>query len=154
MVNLQQYDMELHLADIISRNPAGLNATEIRNLTKSNTITVNAINLSLDKSLCKGLRNLELQKTDPRIQKIRRRMAKQPTVSDPRYQIVDDTLLYREEGHASLYGGRGHSIHPHKFRPFRGIKMHATDQAGYHLKNLGHKVRKFLACCDTCQRVN
>jgi hypothetical protein len=23
----------------------------------------------------------------------------------------------------------------------------------YHLKNLGHKVRKYIACCDTCQRV-
>jgi transposase InsO family protein len=23
----------------------------------------------------------------------------------------------------------------------------------YHLKNLGHKLRKFIACCDTCQRV-
>jgi len=60
------------LADIISRNPAGLNATEIRNLTKPNTIMVKAINLSTDKSVCKDLRNVaKLQKTDPRIQKIR-----------------------------------------------------------------------------------
>ena len=70
MVNLQQYNIELrhvkgahnYLADIISRNPAGLNVTEIRNLTKRNTIMVNAINLSIDKSVCKDLRNLgELQ---------------------------------------------------------------------------------------------
>ena len=30
--------------------------------------------------------------------------------------------------------------------------MHQIKQA-YHLKNLGHNVRKFLACCDTCQKV-
>jgi transposase InsO family protein len=30
--------------------------------------------------------------------------------------------------------------------------MQQVKQA-YHLKNLGHKVHKFIACCDTCQRV-
>jgi hypothetical protein len=63
---------------------------------------VNAINLSVDKSVCKDLRSLaEIQKTDLRIQKIRGRRAQYPTVSDPRYQLVDDTLFYREAGHAS-----------------------------------------------------
>jgi hypothetical protein len=58
------------LADIISQNPVGFNATEIRNLTKSNTIIVMAINLSIDKSVCKDQRNLEeLQKTNPRIKR-------------------------------------------------------------------------------------
>jgi len=170
MVNLQQCDIELrhvkgahnHLADIISRNPAGLNATEIRNLTKSNAIMVNAINLNIDKSVCKDLRNLaELHKTDPRIENIWGRIAQQPTVSDPRYQLVDDTLFYREAGHASewkpvlpacleeraiqdTYTSLGHL----------GVEkcMQQIKQA-YHLKNLGHKVRKFITCCDTCQRV-
>jgi hypothetical protein len=57
IVNLQQYDIELHvkeahnhLADIISRNPIGLNATEIPNLTNPNGIMVNAINLNIDNS--------------------------------------------------------------------------------------------------------
>jgi len=35
-----------------------------------------------------------------------------------------------ENGTASVSRTKGHSIHPHKFRPFRGRKMHATDQAG------------------------
>jgi hypothetical protein len=62
---------------------------------------VNAINLNIDKSVCKDLRNLaELQKTESRMQKIWGRIAQQPTVSDPRYQLVD-TLFYREAGHAS-----------------------------------------------------
>jgi len=90
------------LADIISRNPAGLNATEIRNLTKPNIITVNTINLSIDKSVCTDPRNFaELQKADPRIQKIRGKIAHQLTVSNHRYRLVDDTLFYREAGYAS-----------------------------------------------------
>lgn len=59
------------------------------------------INSSTDRSVCKDLGNLaELQKADPRIQRILGRTARQPTVSDPRYQEVGDTLFYREAGHA------------------------------------------------------
>jgi hypothetical protein len=55
---------------------------------------INVINLNIDKSVCKDLRNLaELQKADPRTQKIRERIAQQPTVSDPRQQLVDDIVL-------------------------------------------------------------
>jgi len=109
MVKLQQYDIEFRhvkgahnrLADKISRNPAGLNAAEIRKLTKPNTIMVNAINLSIDKSVCKDLRKLEeLQKTDPSIQEIRVRIAQQPNLSDTRYRLVNDTLFYRGARHA------------------------------------------------------
>jgi len=83
MLSLQQYDVELrhvkgtqnHLANVISRNPAGLSANEIQNLTKPNTIMVNKINLDIDRSVCKDLRKLtELQMTDPSIQRIRERI--------------------------------------------------------------------------------
>ena len=164
MVNLQQYDIELrhvkgahnHLADIISRNPAGLNAIEIRNLTKPNTIMVNAI--SVDKSVCKDLTNsAELQKIDPRIQKIRGRRAQQPTVSDPRYRLVDDILFYREAGHASEWKPvlpeclEERAIqYTHTSLGHLGVdKCREQIKQAYHLKNLGHKVRKFVACCDT-----
>ena len=44
--------------------------------------------------------------------------------------------------------------HTHKTLGHLGVEkcMQQIKQA-YHLKNLGHKVRKFKACCDTCQRV-
>jgi hypothetical protein len=88
-----------HLADIISRNPAGLNAIEIRDLTKPNTILVNGINLNIDRSVCKDLRNLtEIQKTDPMIQRIWEIIVRRPTVPEPRYQLVDDNVFYREAG--------------------------------------------------------
>jgi hypothetical protein len=154
MVNLQQYDIELrhvkgtqnHLADIISRNPAGLNATEIRNLTKPNTIIVNKINLNINTSVCKDLRKLaELQKTDPRIQKIREILAQKPTVADPRYRLVDDTLFYGEAGHASEWKPvlpaclEERAIqYIHTSLGHLGVEkcMQQIKQA-YHLKNLG-----------------
>jgi len=105
MLSLQQYDIELrhvkgtqnHLADVISRNPAGLSANEIQNLTKPNTIMMNKINLDIDRSVCKDLRKLiELQMTDPSIQGIRKRIVQQPMVTNPRYQIINDAVFYRE----------------------------------------------------------
>jgi hypothetical protein len=150
------------LADIISKNPAGLNDTEFRNLTKPNTNMVNAVNFNIDKSVCNDLRNLaELQKTDLRIQMIRGRIAQQPTVSDRRYQLVDDTLFYREAGQASEWKPvlpaslEERTIqYTHTSLGHLGVEkcMQQIKQA-YHLKNLGHKVRKFIACCDTSQRV-
>jgi hypothetical protein len=56
---------------------------------------VKTINVGIDKSVCKDKRNLaELQKTDPRIQKIRESLAQKPTIPNPRYQLIDATLFY------------------------------------------------------------
>jgi hypothetical protein len=170
MVNLQQYDVELrhvkgtqnHLADIISRNPAGLNMTEIGNLTKPNAIIVNKINLNIDKSVCKDLRKLaELQQTDTRIQKIRDGLAQKYTMPNPRYRLVGDTLFYGEAGSAPEWKPvlpaclEERAIqYTHTSLGHLGVEkcMQQIKQA-YHVKNLGRKVRKFIAGCDTCQKV-
>ena len=95
------------------------------------------------------------------LEKIRGRIAQQPTVSEPRYQLVDDTLFYREAGHASewkpvlpacLEERAIQYTHTSLGHLWVEKCMQQIKQA-YHLKNLGHKVRKFIACCDTCQRV-
>lgn len=170
MITLQQYDIELrhvkgtdnHLADIIIRNPAGLNVTEIRNLTKPNTIMVNKISLNTDKSVCKDLRNLaQLQKTDPRIQKIRARIATHPTTADHRYRLWDDTLFCMEVGNAAEWKPVLPACLEEKVIKYAHTSLghlgvdKCTQQINqaYYLKNLGHKVRKYIACCDICQRV-
>jgi hypothetical protein len=61
LITIQEYDIELqhingvenHLADILSRNPAGLGVDEIQDLTKPNTISVNKIHLKTDKVVLK-----------------------------------------------------------------------------------------------------
>ena len=40
------------------------------------------------------------------------------------------TCVWMETSIASVSWGKGHSVHPHKFRPFMGRKMYATNQAG------------------------
>jgi len=126
---------------------------------------VNVISLSIDKSVCKVCKDLtilaELQKTYPRIQKIRGRTAQQPTVSDPKYWLVDDILFYREVGHVSEWKlvlpgclKKRAIQYTHTSLGHLGVeKCMQQIKKAYHLKNLGHKVRKFIACCDTRQRV-
>jgi len=61
LITIQEYDIELqhirgvenHLADILSRNPAGLEVDEIQDLTKPNTISVNKIELKTDQAVLK-----------------------------------------------------------------------------------------------------
>jgi hypothetical protein len=76
LLSIQQYDIEIHhikgtnnvLADILSRHPSELRAAETRDLTKPGTIMVHAVDLKIDNSVCKDLKNLgKLQDTDPRL---------------------------------------------------------------------------------------
>ena len=75
LITIQEFDTELqhikgvenHLADILSRYPAGLEVIEIQNLTKPNTISVNKIELKTDQAVIKNLKNLaDKQKNDPK----------------------------------------------------------------------------------------
>ena len=109
----------------------------------------------------------ELQMTDQSIQRIRERIVQQPAVPNPRYQLIDNTVFYR--------GGRSENewkpvlpacleervlqythTHTHTHTSLGHLAVEKCMQQikqAYHLKNLGHKVRKFISCCDTCQRV-
>jgi hypothetical protein len=80
LIRIQEYDINLqhikgvenHLADILSRNPAGVGGDEVQELTKPNTILVNKIYLKLDKALLKSLKTLaDTQRQDPRLRNIR-----------------------------------------------------------------------------------
>ena len=103
----------------------------------------------------------ELQKTDPRIQKIQGRTAQQPTVANPRYWLVDDTLFYREAEHVSEWKPvlpacleERASQYTHTSLGHLGVeKCKQQIKQAYYLKNLGHKVHKFIECCGICQRL-
>jgi hypothetical protein len=87
LVTIQEYDIELqhirgvenHLADILSRNAAGLEVKEIQDLTKPNAISVNKIDLKIAQAVLKSLKNLaDKQKNDPRLRIIRRKLKMTP----------------------------------------------------------------------------
>ena len=80
MLAIQLYDIEMcHikgannvLADILIRYPSELSVAEIRALSKPGTIMVHAIELKVDYSACKDLKNLgKLQNTEPRLKRLK-----------------------------------------------------------------------------------
>jgi len=100
LITIQEYDMDLqhikgvenHLADILSRNPAGLEVNEIQDLTKPNTISVNKIELKIDQALLKNL--ADKQKNDPRLRIIREKAENDP--ADNKHRIEEDVLFRRD----------------------------------------------------------
>jgi hypothetical protein len=66
LIAIQEYDIEMqhikgvenHLADVLSRNPAGLGVDNIHALSRPNTISVNKIDVGINKRVLKDLKNL------------------------------------------------------------------------------------------------
>jgi hypothetical protein len=83
-----------HLADILSRNPAGLGGDEILELTKPNTISVKKIDLKTDKSVLQSLKGLaDKQRQDPRLRSVREKVEDDP--ANNKYRIERDLLFSR-----------------------------------------------------------
>jgi hypothetical protein len=80
LIAIQEYDIvmqhikevENHLADVLSRNAAGLGVDEIHALSRPNNISVNKIDIGIDKRVLKDLKNLaDLQKDDTKLRIVR-----------------------------------------------------------------------------------
>ena len=106
-LEIQSYDLVInhvkgvdnYLADVLSRNPAGLTASEIRNLNKPATLMVNKIELNIDKEVCKELKNLAaFQKNDPKLLKIRDELVSQTRTQHARYKLQNDVLYCKDAG--------------------------------------------------------
>ena len=78
------------MADILSRNPAGLDVNEIQDLTKANTISVNKIELKIDQAVLKNL--ADKQKNDPRLRNIREKAENDPA---DKHRIEEDEKIGR-----------------------------------------------------------
>jgi hypothetical protein len=113
LLELQQYDLEIHhvtgasnyLADVLSRNPAGLDTAEIKNLTKPTSIMVSAVDLKINYAVCKDLKNLgTLQRSDAKLEQIIEGIASRPTTADHKYRLVGDVLCCRKND--QLFGNK------------------------------------------------
>jgi hypothetical protein len=77
--------VENHLADILSRNPAGLEVNEIQDLTKPTTISVNKIELKTDQAVLKNFKKLaDKQKNDTKLRIIRDKAENDPADNNNR----------------------------------------------------------------------
>ena len=110
--SIQEYDIELkhingaenNLADILSRNPAGLSKTQNRELSNRNIILVNKIDLEIDNSVCEDLKGLaDLQRSDPRILRIRERIAAGPDKRDHQHRLEGNILFRKGKQDATIW---------------------------------------------------
>jgi hypothetical protein len=163
LITIQEYDIELqhikgvesHLADILSRNPAGLEVNEIHDLTKPNTTLVNKIKLDTDKTVLKNL--ADKQKNDTRLRMLREKAEKDPT---DKHRIEEDVLFRRDKQGASwkvmlpecLEAPIIHYVHTSLGHAGVDKCVWEINQS-FHLKNVRRQVRKLIASCDICQRV-
>jgi hypothetical protein len=135
------------LADTLIRNPAGLKIEEIQELYKPNTISVNKIDLQINRSVLKDLKNLaDKQRTDTRLQKITAKAENDP--SDSTHRVEGDVVFWRDRQGATWKATLPECLEVPVIK-----YVHASLGHACHTKNIGRKVRKFLSSCDTCQRV-
>jgi hypothetical protein len=81
------------LADTISRNPAGLTESEVRELSKPRGEMIAAIDFCIDASVGRNLRDLAaFKERDPKIQKTVDRVRQLPEQPVGRYLIRRDVL--------------------------------------------------------------
>jgi hypothetical protein len=170
ILNIQEYDIEIkhikgvqnHLADILSRNPTGLTNEEIRNLTRPDQILVHSAQFYTDKSLRKELADLAtLQDTDPRLAAIKSEATAKPAPAQQRYLLRD--------GVAYCKGGKDRTTWKamlptcleakifefvHNTLGHLGVdKCLEEIRYVFQVRDLGKKLRRFIATCDVCQRV-
>jgi hypothetical protein len=100
-IELQQYDIRFrhitgpsyYLADVLSRNPAGLTENELRDLSQTANLMVHALNLNIDLGVTHELKDLAAhQAADQRLARITERLNKYPTQVDPKYKLWNGTL--------------------------------------------------------------
>jgi transposase InsO family protein len=167
LINIQEYDIEIqhikgvnnHLADVLSRNPTGLGIEEINALSRPNTITVNKIDIGVDKGVLKDLKNLaEIQKADPKLNIVREGAVNNP--EDKRYRIEEEILFRRDSREASWKAMLPDGLETSIIRYVHDSLGHAgADKSineinqSFYIKNIGRKARRIIAACDICQRV-
>jgi hypothetical protein len=105
MLEIEQWDLEIKhvkgidntLADILSRNPPHVNEHATESLRQRDQIMVHAIDLNIDNSIKKELKNLAiLQDIDPRLKAIKEGVTTRPTTAT-KYTINDDVLYCKRD---------------------------------------------------------
>ena len=169
-IELQQYDIQIrhitgssnYLADVLSRNPAGLTENELRDLRQPANLTVHAINLKIDPGVTHELKELAAHRAaDKRLARIMERLYKYPTQGNPKYKLSNGILYSMDQKHHPFWWPMLPSTldnlvikYVHTSLGHLGVDK-CTDQIAlsFHIKNLGRKIRRLIARCDTCQRV-
>jgi hypothetical protein len=108
IIELQQYDIQIrhitgssnYLADVLSRNPAGLTENELRDLRQPDNLIVHAVNLNIDPGVTHELKDLAAhQAADKRLARIVEILNKYPTQVNPKYRLSNGILYSMDQKH-------------------------------------------------------
>jgi hypothetical protein len=170
MLNIQECDIEIrhikgvqnHLADVLSRNPTGLTDEEIRNLTRPDQVMVHSVQLYVDKTIGKELKDLAvLQDTDPRLAAIKKEVTTHPTTTQHRYLLTDNVIYSKGDKDRTRWKAMLPTCIETKIFKFvhytlgyLGVdKCLEEIRYVFQVRNLGKNLRRFIASCDVYQRV-
>ena len=147
---------------MLSRNPAGLTENEIRDLRQPANLIVHAIDLNIDPDVTQELKDLAgHQAADKRLARLTEGLKKYPTQVNPKYKLSNGILYSMDQKHYPFWRPMLPSTmdnlvikYVHTSLGHLGVDK-CMDQIAFsfHIKNLGRKIRKLIARCDTCQRV-
>jgi hypothetical protein len=167
LIAIQEYDLEIrhikgvenHLADVLSRNPAELDYGEIQELSNPNTIRINRIELDVDRTILRDLKGLAAaQRSDSGLRTAREQANTE--LDHNKYRIEGGVLFKKDKNDGSWTAMLPANLeipviqYVHKSLGHAGVDKCIWEvKRSFHLKNIGRKVRKFIASCDICQRV-
>ncbi|PNF14204.1 hypothetical protein B7P43_G12568 [Cryptotermes secundus] len=168
-MQLQEYDLQIkHIsgaknffADVLSRNPVGLTPELRRSQQKRLEINVAKIDLGINKTIIKQLKDLvQLQQSDLTLQDIGNKVRLEPDTHADKYSFQQGILCCKN---TKLYPYWRVMIpknlelpiieYVHQSLGHQGVDK-CFDQIAFvfFIKNLGRKLRKYIAGCDICQR--
>jgi hypothetical protein len=170
VLQLQEYDLDIQyikgtdnfFADVLSRNPVGLEPKDLQQLRKPRDIVVAPIKLYLDTQIKEDLKRLaEFQSRDRRVEKIKQKLVTALPALDDKYSLKDGILHFK--GRTTFLYWRPYlpsELEDKVIKYVHTLSGHqGTDRCieqinhTFYVRNLGRKVRRFISHCDICQRV-
>lgn len=169
-MQLQEYNLQIkHIsgaqnffADVLSRNPTGL-TTELHRLKNSKQeISVAKVDLKIDKGILKQLKKLpKLQQGNPNLQTIKEEIQTNPAKVHAKYSLKNGIVCTKDHNKhkywrimlpKELEAPIFKYVHQSLGHSGTDKCLHQISEMFY-IRNLGRKLRKFVASCDTCQKV-
>jgi hypothetical protein len=170
VLQLQEYDLQINhisgarnfFADVLSRNPVRLTPELKKCQRKRQEINVAKIKLEINQSALQQMKNLQgLQQADPYLQEIIGKVQVEPHKYAFKHHIKQDLLCCRDQKEHQCWRIMIPKVleipiieYVHQYLGHAGTdKCYSQIVPTFYIKNLGRKIRKHVASCDTCQKV-
>jgi hypothetical protein len=170
VLQLQEYDLQINhisgarnfFADILSRNPVGLTPELRRFQRKRQEINVAKINLEINQTVLQQMKNLQgLQQADPYLQETIGKVQKEPDKYAFKHHVKQDLLCCKDQKEHPYWRIMLPKVlelptlkYVHQCLGHAGTdKCYGHIVSTFYIKNLGRKIRRYVASCDTCQKV-